>query len=102
MKAQSFQETQKYIFETGVKENRVEDTYFLQRWGGTTGYRITFDINDLEIFEDILITTLEFPSNKGISEVFKMTLDILLELRNNRFVFQTSHKIIISKGFTLC
>lgn len=92
MKAQSFQDTQKYIFETEVKENRVEKKNSLRSWGGTTEDKKTFNIKNFEIFEDIFINTLEFPNNNGTSEVLKMTLEILLTIRNNRFVYYLSQQ----------
>ncbi|WP_378178544.1 hypothetical protein [Aquimarina sp. SS2-1] len=80
MKAQSFQNTEKYVAVTEIKENGSEQPTCivnLNRLGGISENLATFRINDTELFEDIFITTLENPGLEGISEVIKMEVEYL-------------------------
>ncbi|MFD2562836.1 hypothetical protein [Aquimarina rubra] len=80
MKAQSFQNTGKYAAVTEIKENGSEQPTCivnLTRLGGISEDLATFTINDIELFEDIFITTLENPGLEGISEVIKMEVEYL-------------------------
>ncbi|WP_299218282.1 hypothetical protein [uncultured Aquimarina sp.] len=80
MKAQSFQKTGKYAAVTEIKENGSEQPTCivnLVRLGGISENLTTFTINDIELFEDIFITTLENPGLEGVSEVIKMEVEYL-------------------------
>ncbi|WP_108805158.1 hypothetical protein [Aquimarina sp. Aq107] len=80
MKAQSFQKTGKYTAVTEIKENGSEQPTCivnLIRLGGISENVFTFTLNDIELFEDIFITTLENPGLEGISEVIKMEVEYL-------------------------
>lgn len=80
MKAQSFQKTEKYKAVTEIKENGTEQLTCivnLVRLGGISENVFTFEVKDIELFEDIFITTLEKPGLEGISEVIKMEVEYL-------------------------
>lgn len=80
MKAQSFQKTEKYKAVTEIKENGAEQLTCivnLIRLGGISENVFTFEVKDIELFEDIFITTLEKPGLEGISEVIKMEVEYL-------------------------
>ncbi len=80
MRAQGFQNTGKYKAVTEIKENGAEQPTCivnLIRLGGISENVSTFTINDIELFEDIFITTLEDPGLEGISEVIKMEVEYL-------------------------
>jgi len=79
-KAQSFQKTEEYTTVTEVKENGAEQPTCivnLIRLGGTSESLSTLTINDIDLFEDIFVTTLENPGLDGISEVIKVDIEFL-------------------------
>lgn len=100
MKAQSFQETVKYIVKTEIKEDGSEfpsRVVSLLSRGGISEELVTLTINDSELFEDIFITTLENPGLDGVSEVIKMQVEYLsccAEVESYYYLIKEDNEII--------
>ncbi|WP_299434418.1 hypothetical protein [uncultured Aquimarina sp.] len=100
VKAQSFQKTGKYAAVTEIKENGTEQPTCivnLIRLGGISENLSTFTINDIELFEDIFITTLEDPGLEGISEVIKMEVEYLAccaQVESYYFMITNDNKLV--------
>ncbi|WP_299260176.1 hypothetical protein [uncultured Aquimarina sp.] len=100
MEAQSFQKTEKYAAVTEIKENGSEQPTCivnLTRLGGISENLTTFSINDIELFEDIFITTLENPGLEGISEVIKMEVEYLAccaQVESYYFMITNDNKLV--------
>lgn len=98
--AQSFQETSKYLLKTEVKEDGSEfptHVVSLSRRGGISEEFITLTINDSELFEDILVTTLDNPGLTGVSEVIKMQVEYVAccaEVTSYYFIVKENQEIV--------
>ncbi len=75
-----FVKTDKYLVTTEIKDQGQELPALivnLVRSGNSSEKISTLTIDDTELFEDIFITTLEYPGLDGVSEVIKMEVEYL-------------------------
>lgn len=78
--AQDFQESKKYSIKANLKtKNQEYDNYTfdLIKSNDNSKKVTTFTINEIDLFEDVFISTLENPGLDGVSEIIKVEIEYI-------------------------